>query len=503
VLFFSLVVYFAAPTVRAAWADSMNDPVVVESYAGARPTAADRILEPLRVVLQERGFVVDPTVLAMRLEASATRPGLLDESVTESKLSQMFSNGMRAWGSGDEKEALDKLEEAISASMRNPSLLSRASGLRKQLFRGYLLLALAQRRGGLGPASEATMRELIRTFPDRPIDLDEAGPEAHELYQFVVSDLAKSQPGALTVQVSDPSSVVFINEVLRRSGSRNVSLQGLLPGTYRVLVRSLDISDRVRVFNVPVYPSQRTILNVDWELDSVLVVDKWVGFRFGTTNEQGNEAAAARKLGVRAKSFVVVTLNLIRTRSAYRLMAKRYDTRTATLLAWCQVDLAGPDRRALALLAECAAGDDNRARVHTDPPAEAAALSRFYSSLKVEPLEPPAVEIRSEISMTRSAPPKQGGAGKWVWGAAGLVGLAAGGTLLYLHGRGSCDGPPRECATTYDTRTAGLVLFGAGTASLGISTVLFLMELDAPARSQPVSVGSPRKPWVAGVSLRW
>lgn len=504
VLFFGVLIGFAtAATARVARADSMDEPVVVESYAGARPTSADRIMEPLRAELQARGFVVDPTVLAMRLEASTVRPGLIDERVTSNKLSQLFTNGMIAWDSGDEKGALQKLEEAISTAMRNPSLLSQARGLRDQLYQGYLVLALAQRRGGLGLASEATMGELIRTFPERPIELDEAGPEAYELYRFVVADLAKSKPGALTIQISDPSSVVFVNEVLRRSGSGAVGLEGLVPGTYRVLVRSPDISERVRVFNVPVYPSQRTALKVDWELDSVLVMDEWVGFRFGTTNEQASEQAIARKLGIRARSFVVVTLNLFRTRSAFRLVAKRYDTRTAALLAWCQVDLSGPDRRALALLSDCASGEGNRARVPLDSPPKEVPRSRFFSSLKVDPLEPRAVEILPEVSVARSAPKKRGGAGKWIWGTAALVSLAAGGTLLYLDGRASCEGPSIDCTTTYDTRTAGLVLFGVGTASLGVSTFLFLREIDAPSPSRSAGMGSPRKTWVTGVSLQW
>ena len=502
VLFFGLLIGFAAPaTARVALADSLDETIVVESYAGTRPAVAERIMEPLRAELQERGYVVDPTALAIRLDNSSIRPGLIDESVSSSGLAQLFTNGLLAWNSGDEAGALRKLDEAISAAMRNPSLLSRVSSLREQLFRSYLMLALAQRRSGLWPASEASMGELIRTFPERPIELDEAGPEAHDLYRFVFADLAKSKHGSLSIQVNDPSSVVFVNEVLRHNG--DVALQGLVPGAYRVLVRSLDISERVRMYSVPVYPNQRTVLKIDWELDSVLVVDKWLGFRFGTTHEQTNEPAIARKLGVKGRSFVVVTLNLSRTRSGYRLVAKRYETRTADLLAQCQVDIAGPDRRAFALLADCVSGVANRAVVQLDSPPKDVQLSRFFGSLEVEPLEPPAVEIRPEASIARSAPKARGGAGKWLWGAAGLVGLAAGSTLLYLDGRGSCDGPSSECATAYETRTSGLVFLGAGTASLSVSTVLFLMELDAPARSQPVSIGSPRKPWVAGVSWQW
>ena len=500
VLFLVLLGCLASPhATRIASGDALQQAIVVESYVGARPAAAEKIMTPLRAQLQERGYVADPTVLAMRLEDRAARPGLVDESLTINALSQMFENGIRAWNSGDEEAAVIKLDAAISTALRNPSLLSSVSRLRDQLYHSYLALALAQRRRGLGPASEASMGELIRTFPDRPIELDEVGPEAHELYRFVLADLSKSKHGALSVEVSDPTSVVFVNEVPRRDGSGDLDLQGMLPGTYRVLVRSLEVSDRVRVYSVPVYPSQRTTLKVDWELDSVLVVEKWVGFRFGTSVEQTSEPALARKLGVNARAFLVVTLNLTRVRNSYRLEAKRYETRTGNLLAWCQVDLAGPDRRAFSLLTECVSGEFNRAR-HALPTPTQVARSRFFGSLKVEPFEPPAVEIHRAKPAARAEPKSTGGVGKWVWGAVGMAALAAGGTLLYLDGRSSCDGPSYDCAA-YNTRMAGLVVLGGGGVAVGISTFLFVTELEAVP--QPVSTGSSHKSWVAGVSVQW
>jgi hypothetical protein len=45
-------------------------------------------------------------------------------------------------------------------------------------------------------------------------------------------------------------------------------------------------------------------------------------------------------------------------------------------------------------------------------------------------------------------------------GATNLAALATGGVLLYLDGKTPCDGPSTECPTSYDTRTAGLVLLG-------------------------------------------
>lgn len=187
-----------ASTARSAPGSMFDDQLVVESYAGDRPAVAERILTPLRAELQTRGFIAEPTILTMRLD-EVVRPGLVDESLSASDLSKMFENGIRAWNSGDVEGALAKLEAATSTALRNPSLLSRVGRLRDQLFQGFVLLSVAQRRSDLGPASEVTMGELIRTFPTRPILQDEAGPEAYDLYRFVLSDLARSGRGSLSI----------------------------------------------------------------------------------------------------------------------------------------------------------------------------------------------------------------------------------------------------------------------------------------------------------------
>lgn len=490
-----------ASTARSAPGSMFDDQLVVESYAGDRPAVAERILVPLRAELQARGFVAEPTILTMRLD-EVVRPGLVGESLSASDLSKMFENGIRAWNSGDVEGALAKLEAATSTALRNPSLLSRVGRLRDQLFQGFVLLSVAQRRSDLGPASEVTMGELIRTFPTRPILQDEAGPEAYDLYRFVLSDLARSGRGSLSIRVSDPSSVVFINEVLRQSASGSVELDGLVPGTYRVLVRSLDVSERVRVYNVPVYADQRTALDIAWDLDSVLVIDNWFGFRFATTAEQANEAAVARKLGIAAKTFSVITISLTRNRTLYRLTAKRYATRAAELRAVCQLDLAGPDRRALATLADCIAGTNNRAAVTPLPPQLKIERSKFFGAFRVEPLAPTALEIRREAPTPLPSLQPRSHVAKWLWGAGGLIAIAAGGTLLYLHGSTPCDGPSSDCKDTYDTRTAGFLLLGTGGAALGVSTYIFVTETE----SVPPRIGTDRSlqnAWIAGIWQRW
>jgi hypothetical protein len=49
----------------------------------------------------------------------------------------------------------------------------------------------------------------------------------------------------------------------------------------------------VRFYGVPVYLNQVTMLGIDWELDAVLVIEKWVSFQFTTGVELEKECELA------------------------------------------------------------------------------------------------------------------------------------------------------------------------------------------------------------------
>src|SRR6187549_2907962 len=222
----------ALPT---ALAGAPSDAIVVESYVGPRPAAAERLVGALRAELEKRGYVADPTVLKMRMERSVARPGLVDEGLTIATLAKKLESGINAWWGAQEDLALQSLEPAISLALRNPSHVARVEMLRDLLFQGYLILAMVQRRQGHTADSEATMGELIRSFPDHSIAQSDFGPEALELYRFVYSDLSALKKGSLVVQVSRPGTAVYVNEVAQSSEGAGVTLKALLPGTYRVL----------------------------------------------------------------------------------------------------------------------------------------------------------------------------------------------------------------------------------------------------------------------------
>jgi len=68
---------------------------------------------------------------------------------------------------------------------------------------------------------------------------------------------------------------------------------------------------------------------------------------------------------------------------------------------------------------------------------------------------------------------------KWVALGAAVAGLAAGITLLVLHGRGTC-GDPGTCPNRYNTLAAGATLTALGGAAAAASGVLFYLDARRP-----------------------
>lgn len=485
-----------------AQADAPADALVVESYVGQRPVVAERIVGALRAELEKRGYVAEPTMLKMRLERNVARPGLVDDGLTIATLAKKLESGINAWWGAQEEIALQHLESAVSLALRNPSHVARVEMLRDLLFQGYLILAMVQRRQGDTAKSEATMGEFIRSFPDRSVAQSDFGPEALELYRFVYGDLAALPKGTLKIQVSRPGTAVYVNEIAQSSAGGNVTLPQLLPGTYRILVRSLDISDRVRLYSVPVYPGKVTTVGIDWELDSVLVMEKWVGFQFTTSAELARENVLAAKLGVAGKAAAVITVGVSKVRGSFRLATRRYDVLSGTTVQVCQADLLGADRRTLGLLAECVSGSENRTKVKAPlTPSTSDTMPYFLGALSVEPIEAPVAVVQAAPKPPR-APRKPRGYGKWLLGGVGVMAATAGGVLLYLDGRAPCDGPFNECPKVYDTDTLGYALLGAGAASLGASTYLFLNE-SGPSPTPSKLARSSGRGWIGGVGWQW
>jgi hypothetical protein len=496
------------------------DIVVVESHVGERSDEVASYLAALRVELKRRGLIVDPAVIAKRLGQGVARPGIVDPKLTVDDLAKKFEAGMTVWFQGLDDEAVTKLKLAADLALRNPSLLSRVARLRGLLFDGLLSIAVGQQRLGQTADSEATMGEIIRSFPDRMIDKQEFGSEANDLYRVVRNNLTPRR-GALSIQCSEPAVILFVNEVFRPSSGGSVNLSDLVPGMYRVLVRSLDISDSVRLYNVPVFASQFTRLSIDWNLDSVLVVEKWVGFRFATGPDQQDERQFAVQLARAMYAQSIVTIGVPRSRSGYQFVARFYDSATGRQERACRFPAALHSRRSLALLADCIDGKMNKAAVDDDATAASVdsssrllpgqlsnssvqdaqssslssipAPSNVGASLSIVPLAAP-LPIESTLPPEPDRNPVIGFA-KWWVGVPGVSMLALGGLFLYFEKKGVCEGPLTDC------NGGGYILLGTGALLTATSTYLFIIDVAPP--SDVAIVRPRRRGWLAGVTWRW
>lgn len=309
--------FVVAPTAPAA------DTLVLESHVGVRPRDADRVLTPLRSALQKRGFVVMPAAVAKTLSGSRILPTEPKQDLSARELAEAFERARGDWLDGRIERAATRLEAAISAAHRAPQVLAFDQKTRELLFSALISLAQARNRQGQQAKGEAAMAELIRSFPGQLITRGEHGPEAFALYGAVRRGLDTEGRGGLIVKVNVPSAI-FLDEEPRTQGVDGVRIADLVAGEYRLLVQSADDPTAFRFYKVPIYAHQVTHLDVNWELDSVLVTDEWVGFRYDSSMRQAKEEEIALRLAREAAMPAVVTLQLGTGKDARRIRAKVY-----------------------------------------------------------------------------------------------------------------------------------------------------------------------------------
>ncbi len=297
--------------------------LVLESHVGERPRDADRALSPLRSALQKRGFVVTPTAVTKALSGSRILPTETKQDLTARELAEAFERARGDWLDGRLERASSRLEAAITAAHRAPQLLAFDQKTRELLFAALLSLAQARNRQGQQAKGEEAMAELIRSFPGQLITRGEHGPEAFELYGAVRRGLDAEGRGGLIVRVNVPSAI-FLDEEPRTQGADGVRIADLVAGEYRLLVQSVDDPTAFRFYKVPIYAHQVTNIDVNWELDSVLVTDQWVGFRYDSSMRQAKEEEIALRLAREAALPAVVTLQIGTGKDSRRVRARVY-----------------------------------------------------------------------------------------------------------------------------------------------------------------------------------
>jgi hypothetical protein len=286
-----------APPADATTTPETRPTIVLESYVGQRPANASALMEPLLDELEARGFAARPAQVLRWIGGRAPRPGALDRDRTAAEITRPAALGYAAYTRGKFAEAEAILRHALEQVHRNPAVLALDTTNLNATFKILVGLALSQAKLGDSSGSEATMVELIRTFPGTPITRADYGPDAEQLYRAVLRAVGKQVQaigrGELAIAVDNDQAVIFVDGQIRGLGK--ATLGDLIPGLYRVFVQVPATAGRQ--YELLVNANQRTSLHVDWDLDSSLwVAEPWVGFVFATEAERARQAGFAGKL---------------------------------------------------------------------------------------------------------------------------------------------------------------------------------------------------------------
>ncbi|MGE0550185.1 MAG: hypothetical protein AB7O24_08715 [Kofleriaceae bacterium] len=452
--------------------------LVFESYIDHRPKLAEHVIPLLRTALQKRGFTAEPTSVIKALGPMAATPGVVDPDQTAAKIAQAIDDGFNAWTNGDFDEADQKLTKAIAAAHRNPALLVADTTSHSVISRGMVGLALSRARRGDTAGSEAAMAELIRSYPDRPLQRAMFGPQADKLYRAVRSHLETQRRGTLTIKVSSPQAMIFIDEQLRAVG--NGSTADLIPGEYRVFVQVPGTAGRRYTANV--LPDQETRLEIDWDIMSAFSVsDRWVGFTFTTGTDASRVGDFARNITSKVNADpAVAVIGVAEVRGKAALVGTLYRARDARTIRTGMVLLDGDDRE------------------------RAESLARFLAEgVKAEGVQGTNLEPVSATAV-HTDPAAKPGRGWLPWATAITAGAAigAGAWLLKIHNDPTCAaGTLEDCERQYDTAVSGYISLGAGAVLTGLAIYLFVRS---PGEAKPAATVATRPlPGGGFVGVSW
>lgn len=469
----------SARTVRA-------ERVVFESYVGNRPPEAERIAPLVRMVFDRRGFTVDPKVLAARLREHAYRPGISSPRAGElgELLKRRALAGENYYASGNFAAATTELEKLLTTIRQNPLALARTPKYRELAMRALVFYALAKGRRAQAPdmrpddvtaalrERDDSMDELVRSFPSKVISARAFGEEAERLFLKARDRLNKAGRGSISIAVSDPDAVIYLNEIVH--GTTKVDVGDIVPGTYRVLVQAP--TGESRQYDVEVVAHQVARLTIDWDLDSLINIGSWVGFRFPTEKEHAREALLIHRLVEKhTDASIAATLTVTRAHGHVAVIGTTYGVHNGRLLRSGIVELPGrpaEDEKQLNRLVDyimgIASGDGVQAVPHPEytPLPDAEAVDVFATSRPVPPSVPAAPN--QDVSL----PPASAAAdphelSKWLvaGGATASLSMAAAG--LYTDD---------QCV-----KPLGYVALGAGMVLGGLAVYLFL---DGPSDSK-------------------
>jgi len=251
-------------TARIAGAGT--DPIAMIEARVGPPPDPDPIMETVRTQFAREGFAVTRTAIDDAFGGRLPAPAIEDPALSALAALQELDEGFQLYVNADYARAEAKLESALRGARRNPALLASDSKNLEPIFRAMSALALSQKRLKKTEAKLATFRELIRAFPNRPLSRDDFGPADIDDYKAVAKATSAQPRGELRIDVDDPRVEVFVDGQMRGMGK--VELADLVPGVYRVFLRTSSRSELGRTYAIEVRPGGEARLGVSWQVDS-------------------------------------------------------------------------------------------------------------------------------------------------------------------------------------------------------------------------------------------
>ncbi len=423
---------------------------IIESRVGERPDDMDRHVSALVLGL-EGGNPLGGEALARRVEQLVSLPpGAAKEPAG---LRDMVQAGRRQFIEGQYKDAIRQLERARKLLRRNAALLATDQGLRNSLHKALLYLAHAYLRDGRTEGAGAIISEVLRSFPDRDLSMAKYGPELAKFYTEVRRIWIKLPLGKLTVSTEPAGSMVFINEDFK--GTSPVTVPKLRAGAYRIYIQNQQLRSRVHPLKLAGGASK---VHVDLALDQAI-------------STMGRVSLIYRDEGMRRAHQASHAARLARALGAKQaILVERATTHGQPVLGATLIDAkeSRPLRAAYvaASPAETAGGGIKR-------------LARFISTGRaskdlVVRLAPAAAPPVDRAGKSGGSPY---GLLRWISLGVAVAGIAAGATLLALHGDKTCSTPEGVlCPETYDTLSGGAALTALGAAAAASAGVFFYLH---------------------------
>lgn len=284
-----------APLMAPLIADASpkDKPVIVfESHVGSRPAKLAPFLHAVNDQLETRGYAAFPASVLRLAGDKIPRPGILDPDLTAAALAELHSSAFAMYKAARCGDALALLTVARDKTRRNPALVANDIGNHDLMFRTLVAIADCHKRLGDDKAAREAMKEVRRVYPTRPVSRADAwGPSGEELYVQVTLDERGVLRGRLTIGAGDPNAQIAVEGQLRGVG--NVSLADLLPGVYRVFIRT-SARDPGRQYDVVVKAGEETRFTVDIHRDELLhASEEYVALTYPSESARKDECKLA------------------------------------------------------------------------------------------------------------------------------------------------------------------------------------------------------------------